>query len=160
MRIPELDDVIRRNGILPRIPIPEPRISLWDAMKNYINEIYENVLNENQMFTRRGLMANLESQGFRGRETGGRYKTMDQYRNLLAKASYIKTIRRGIYEVFALIPIDLSICDARNEAYGHNQQRQNPIIHMMPTLVKIIDDGSIKKKEKKLDFIDAGEFSV
>jgi len=90
------------------------RETLWKTIKIFINDIYEGRALDNHIFTRQYMITYLEHRGFR--IITGTYGSMDQYRNILSKAGYIKTIGRGIYEIFKLIPDDLSILDARNES--------------------------------------------
>jgi len=127
-----------------------PRQTLWDSIKTYINEVYRRADNNNQIFTRQGLISELESKGHRIKTNS--YSTMDQYRNLLSKAGYIRTInRRGWYYAFKEIPCDLYICDARWEAYGGTESKQ-------PKLMIMGYDNKRRIREK--DFIEEREFKI
>lgn len=88
--------------------------NLWQTIKNFINSIYKYNTHNNYIFTRSELISHLKDREFTVSRSC--YGSMDQYRNILSKAGYIKTIGRGIYEIFKLIPDDLSILDARNES--------------------------------------------
>lgn len=46
--------------------------------------------------------------------------TIDSYRNYLYQAGYIEKTGRGMYRLIKDIPIDLSLEDVKNEAYGKN----------------------------------------
>lgn len=48
-------------------------------------------------------------------------ETMDTYRNLLTKAGYLTITERGKYKVLKRVPKNLSLMQAREEAYGNGK---------------------------------------
>ena len=139
-----------------------PRQTLWDTIKTYVNEVYTSDRrgDNNQIFTRAGLIAELEGKGYRVRVNS--YSTMDQYRNLLSKAKFIRTISRGVYEVFKEVPVDLSISDVRNDAYGHIEMRESliRILPMKKMKHKLHIHHIHHAKKKEPDFFEKGEFEI
>lgn len=118
-------------------------LTLWQAIINFINSVYITNINNHQ-FTRRGLMAELETRGFRINHSG--YGSMDQYRNILTKAGYIKMLGNGLYEIFNIIPSDLSIKDARNSI----PQVDDPFVYPAPIieeLEKLKPKGFLSKRD-------------
>ena len=133
-----------------------PVTTLWQALINYINRIYSiNSGVTNHIFSRQRMFAELEHQGFRIKRNT--YNTADQYRNTLRAAGYIKTISRGMYEIFGEIPCDLSIQDARNMASERvrNERHESGIQPIRRFYI-----NGIGKTKKKNDFIKEGEFQV
>jgi len=92
----------------------QPMTSLWDAVKNFFTEENQNDLGYH---TRIDLIKYLKDRGFLGY-----INSMDTYRNYLYKAGYIRTVRRGVYDLENEIPTDLSISDVKNEAYGDKDE--------------------------------------
>lgn len=92
----------------------QPMTSLWDAVKNFFVEANQNDLGYH---TRIDLINYLTNRGFTHFQN-----SMDTYRNYLYKAGYIRTVRRGVYDLENEIPTDLSISDVKNEAYGDKDE--------------------------------------
>lgn len=121
-------------------------LNLWQAIITYINNVYTNQYNfNNHMFTRRELIENLRGKGFHVKTFG--YGSMDQYRNILTKAGYIKKLGNGVYEVFKLIPFNITITEVRKQADGVYNPNYDPFIYPAPILKELKPKGFLSKKD-------------
>ena len=78
--------------------------------------------------------------------------TFDSYMNYLFQAGYLYKPRRGIYGLSREIPVDLSLDDVKNEAYGYK--------HRNIADREILRRHGIMLHEKKTEYFSEEEFTV
>lgn len=121
-----------------------PNLCLWLAVKTFFN------YNINKpSISRSDLLDELSVARFGS-------STIDTYRNYLHKAGYLQTIGRGLYRVIKEIPIDISIIEIKEEAYGKKHEGR----------IMFGDDfnewwtATKKYKRKQNDFISKEEMTI
>jgi hypothetical protein len=127
----------------------QPMTSLWDAVKNFFVEENQNDLGYH---TRKDLINYLTNKGFIHFQN-----SMDTYRNYLYKAGYIRTVRRGVYDIENEIPTDLSISDVKTEAYGNLHELIDNFVKPL-TKARIMDWRKLNLKQK--DFLSEDDFKI
>lgn len=124
--------------------------TLWNTMKNFFNNnLYETV-------TRTDLLNHLFGNGFdiQVRKARNGASTIDTYRNYLEKAGYMRRIGRGIYRIIDTIPEDLSIRDAKTEAYGIRLDGERT------TAIRFTSDSELRKAIRALEIGGFGKRDV
>jgi hypothetical protein len=139
---------------------PRPRMTLWDAVKSFFSEGGIGLI-----YTRKDLIRYLERNGFTHFTN-----SMDTYRNYLYKAEYLTAVRRGFYRLTKEIPVDLSISDVKNEAYGMKEENRldnlinnfkaHKFIDIAKPTIKKSKRKYAKPKKRDYGFIQEDEFKV
>jgi len=149
------------------------RITLWQAMKNYFNYNLYSTVSRAELLTHLGFIGDYDDIVNKAMFN---YSTIDTYRNYLTKAGYLKIRRRGRYEVVEEIPVDLSIKDVKEEAYGERIEYHEIDLRQMIKLKHILGSKDIIslvnnkkdiwstdmiiKKQKKKEFFSEEEFKI